>query len=175
MRYVALLRAINVGGHTVKMERLRTLFGELGLENIETFIASGNVLFDASARSIAALEKRIERHLHAALGYEVATFVRPVAALKDVLACHPFQRATEDGHALYVGFVASPLTNADRQALAAAETVIDFFHASERELFWLCHSSIRQTKVSMKALEKAIGRPATFRNVTTVRKLAAKA
>lgn len=58
-RYIALLRAINVGGHTVKMDRLRTLFAQVGLANVETFIASGNVIFDTPIQDTRALEQRI--------------------------------------------------------------------------------------------------------------------
>src|SRR6476620_4469524 len=76
MRLIAFLRAINVGGHTVKMEVLRRLFEELGFENVETFIASGNVIFDAPDDDQGALEKQIEGQLRTSLGYEVATFVR---------------------------------------------------------------------------------------------------
>jgi uncharacterized protein (DUF1697 family) len=50
-RYVALLRAINVGDHNVKMAHLRTLFDSLGVSNVETFIASGNVIFDSLAKN----------------------------------------------------------------------------------------------------------------------------
>ena len=60
MRYVALLRAVNVGGRTVKMDRLRTLFEELKLRNVETFIASGNVIFESTAGA-SALESRRAR------------------------------------------------------------------------------------------------------------------
>ncbi len=67
-RYVAFLRAINVGGHTVKMDYLRMLFEALGFSNVETFIASGNVIFDSKATSAKALEKRIEHCLAEALG-----------------------------------------------------------------------------------------------------------
>src|SRR6266545_8120025 len=77
-RYVALLRAINVGGHNVKMEELRRQFERLGLSNVETFIASGNVLFDAKSSSVSALEHKIEAGLRTALGYEVATMVRKI-------------------------------------------------------------------------------------------------
>ena len=66
-RLVAFLRAINVGGHIVKMDQLRKLFAELGFANVETFIARGNVLFDSSSKSGPALEKKIEKHLKAAL------------------------------------------------------------------------------------------------------------
>jgi uncharacterized protein (DUF1697 family) len=61
-RYVAFLRAINVGGHIVKMDYLRSLFEELGFTNVETFIASGNVVFDSSYKNPASLEKKIEGH-----------------------------------------------------------------------------------------------------------------
>ncbi|HXV86130.1 MAG TPA: DUF1697 domain-containing protein [Gemmatimonadales bacterium] len=67
--YVAFLRAINVGGHVVTMDRLRHLFGELGLDGVATFIASGNVVFRTGARNTAALERRIAPHLEDALGY----------------------------------------------------------------------------------------------------------
>ena len=73
-RFIALLRAINVGGHNVKMDRLRKLFESLGLSNVETFIASGNVIFDSLVESAETLEEKIERHLRESLGYEVATF-----------------------------------------------------------------------------------------------------
>jgi len=75
-RLIAFLRAINVGGHTVTMEKLRREFEGLGLKDVETFIASGNVIFTARQADTVALEKKIEARLHKALGYEVATFVR---------------------------------------------------------------------------------------------------
>ena len=61
-RYVAFLRAINVGGHTVKMDQLRRLFERLGFSKVETFIASGNVIFESASRSAKALEKNTEAH-----------------------------------------------------------------------------------------------------------------
>ena len=75
-RYVAFLRGLNVGGHTVKMDALRKHFEDLGFENVSTFIASGNVIFETKDAKPAALEKKIEQALERALGYEVATFLR---------------------------------------------------------------------------------------------------
>ncbi len=68
-KYVAFLRAINVGGHTVKMDYLRGLFEAIGSRNVETFIASGNVIFDSKSKNAPALERRIEKHLEETLGY----------------------------------------------------------------------------------------------------------
>jgi uncharacterized protein (DUF1697 family) len=78
-RYFAFLRAINVGGHTVTMENLRKLCESFGLSDVETFIASGNLIFQSSEPNTAALELKIASGLQSALGYEVATFIRSEA------------------------------------------------------------------------------------------------
>src|SRR4029077_5658519 len=74
--YAAFLRAVNVGGRIVKMEDLRRHLAAMGLANVETLIASGNVVFDAPAKSAEPLQARIEAGLKKSLGYEVKTFVR---------------------------------------------------------------------------------------------------
>jgi uncharacterized protein (DUF1697 family) len=89
MRYVALLRGINVGGHTVKMERLRAIFTALGCEGVRTYIQSGNVFFDAAADH-ATLAAHIERRLGEALGYEVPTFLRTVPEMTNIVERDPF-------------------------------------------------------------------------------------
>jgi uncharacterized protein (DUF1697 family) len=174
-RHVAFLRAINVGGHTVKMDRLRALFEELALKNVETFIASGNVLFDAPVAGITKLEARIEQHLEQALGYEVLTYIRPLASLAGVATDHPFDSHEADGHALSIGFLKEPLGPERLTALNALADGYDEFHLSNRQVYWLCHGRMSDSKLFGKVLDRAIGSPATFRNVTTVRKLAAKA
>ena len=75
-RYVAFLRAMNVGGHNVKMADLREQFTVLGFTNVTTFIASGNVRFSSRAENTTALEAQIETHLAAHLGFAVDTFIR---------------------------------------------------------------------------------------------------
>jgi len=83
-RYVALLRGINVGGHVVKMDRLRTVFAAIGCSDVETFIASGNVIFSSPSGDAAALERRAEAALEEALGYEVTTFIRTPEQLQSI-------------------------------------------------------------------------------------------
>ena len=175
-RHIAFLRAINVGGHTVKMSHLRALFEALGLRHVETFIASGNMLFDAPSRDAGALEDRIERHLREALGYPVATFLRAPAEVAAVAAYRPFGAAGPgDGHTLSVGFLkAAPSAEAARR-IAALRTGTDDFHVHGRELYWWCRTRLSESRVTGALLEKALGAPATFRNVTTVRRLALKA
>ena len=173
MRYVALLRAINVGGHTVRMDRLRALFEELKLGNVSTFIASGNVLFDSASKSLATMESRIERHLEGALGYSVATFIRPIAELPVIAASHPFEAFEAHGHSLSVGFLKAPPGADVRQRLAALESGYDEFHLHDRQVYWLCHGRMSDSRAWGAPLDKALGTPVTFRNITTMRKLAA--
>jgi uncharacterized protein (DUF1697 family) len=175
-RYIAFLRAINVGGHTVTMDRLRQLFAALGFANVETFIASGNVIFDAPAQARRALEEQIERHLRESLGYAVATFIRSTAELADIATCRPFPAADLDaaGASLYIGFLADPPTDAARGKLMALSTPTDDFRVHGREFYWLCRTKMSESTLTGAMLERALGMPATMRNVTTVRKMAAK-
>lgn len=175
-RYIAFLRAINVGGHNVKMEELRKDFEALGFSNVETFIASGNVIFDAPDKSDRALERRIEEQLKEALGYAVATFIRSVEEVKEIADYEPFPVAehAKEREVLYIAFVPEPLTEAAQQRLLALRTQVDDFQAHGREIYWLCRVRSSDSTISGALLEKTIGMPATMRNSTTVRKLAAK-
>ncbi len=174
-RYIAFLRAINVGGHTVKMDRLRELFEALGLTHVETFIASGNVLFDASSKNTQALEKKIEKHLADALGYEVATFIRTADEVVAVSKYEPFEPEPETNKAmLYVAFLKEQLGEDLKTKVMAFTSPMDAFHLHGRELYWLCRISSHESKFSAAALERAIKQPATFRNINTAKRLAAK-
>ncbi|HWN99785.1 MAG TPA: DUF1697 domain-containing protein [Blastocatellia bacterium] len=175
-KYVAFLRAINVGGHTVKMDELRGLFEALGFSKVETFIASGNVIFDSSSRNTKSLEKKVEAHLQDSLGYEVATFIRSIAELQAVARYMPFSEAElkVETNSLYVAFLAGEPGDKATQKLMSFMTEFDDFHVSGREAYWLCRTMLRESAFSMARLEKTLGMKATFRNSTTLKKLAAK-
>lgn len=176
-RLVALLRAINVGGHTVEMVKLKKLFEKLSFTGVETFIASGNVIFDApGARAgvaSAALEKRIAVHLEKSLGYEVATFVRTPEELAATLAHRAFPKERA-GSTLHIGFMGSPPAAAAAKQVLALTSDIDDFHVHGRELYWRCAGRFSDSVVSGPKLEKALGQPTTIRKITTVEKLAKK-
>ncbi len=166
-RYIAFLRAINVGGHTVKMDNLRQLFEEMDFSNVGTFIASGNVVFDSNATNLASLEKKIAKHLHKELGYEVATFIRTPIELAAIAAYQPFPKA-----AFNIAFLAEPPSAAAIQKLMALKTDIDDFHVHGREVYWLCRVRQSDSKFSNVALEKTLGQAATFRGARTIIKMA---
>ena len=175
-KYVAFLRAINVGGHTVRMDYLRQLFESLGLSNVETFIASGNVIFDSASKSAKALEKKIERRLKDELGYEVATFIRSAEEVAAVAAHEPFRGAGRkaEGQDLYVCFLADEPGEEATRRLLSLTSEADDFHVHGREVYWLCRKKLSGSGVSVAKLAKALGAQTTVRNTTTVKKIAEK-
>jgi uncharacterized protein (DUF1697 family) len=165
--HVAFLRAINVGGRRVSMERLRAPFEDLGLEEIATFIASGNVIF-RSSRKGGDLEDAIEVALEEALGFEVATFVRSSSRLARLVDDQPFG---SNGDLVHVGLLKRTPPAARKSALEAMTTKTDEVTARGRQIYWLARGGVGRATVSGAALENAVGQAATFRSLKMLRRL----
>jgi uncharacterized protein (DUF1697 family) len=175
-KYIAFLRAINVGGHTVKMDYLRRLFEAIGLSNVETFIASGNVIFDSRSKNTKALERKIEDHLQDTLGYKVTTFIRATSELVEIGHYKPFRdkELNAEGNLVYVAFLADNPSDTSKQKLLSLTTKVDALQVYGREVYWLRRTKIGESEFSGALLEKTLGMPATLRNLTTVKKIASK-
>lgn len=174
-RYISFLRAINVGGHIVKMDFLRQLFESLGFSNVETFIASGNVVFDTSSKNAQALERKIENRLREALGYEVATFIRTGAELAAIANHKPFRQSDLDtAAALNIALLANSPDDESKQKLMALRTDVDDFHINGREIYWLCRRRQSNSVITNAVFEKILGQKLTLRGANTIRKMAAK-
>lgn len=170
--YIAFLRAINVGGHTVKMDHLRQLFEELGFAKVETFIASGNVLFEAKAKDTATLEKKIATHLQKSLGYAVDTFIRTAAEVAELEKRSPFTPGKK-GQDIYIAFLHASPNTAAQAALMAVRNKFNDFAIVEREVYWSRLN--KDDSIFLKnSLEKLINMSATTRNLTTIQKLKQK-
>lgn len=90
-RFVAFLGSINVGGHRATKDELRATFGSLGHTGVETFLASGNVIFDAAAgASESRLSNEAEGALADALGFEVPVYLRSAAEARPIASREPF-------------------------------------------------------------------------------------
>ena len=169
--WVALLRAINVGGRTVKMDRLRAIFEALGYDSVRTFIASGNVLFTADGDEAGHIE-RIERGLADSLGFEVTTFLRDAAGLETALS-DPFPDEAGSG-TRYVAFLRTAPAAAARRRIEALSDDNDRLRVVGRDIHWLTHGRFSDSSVTAALLEKTAGAPATVRNVNTVGRLVKK-
>jgi uncharacterized protein (DUF1697 family) len=175
-RYVAFLRALNVGGHnTVKMEVLRAHFESMRFTAVETFIASGNVIFESRSKDLPALAATIENSLGKALGYPVSTFLRTDAEVAAIAQYQPFPPdAVSSAAGFWVGFLSAPLTSESIRRAIALKPEMDDFHIHGTEFYWLIRLRQSESKFSASVLEKALGIRVTFRGMNTVQKLAAK-
>lgn len=170
--YIAFLRAINVANRYVKKEALREPFVALGFENVQTYIQSGNVIFETAAQDTAELEQQIEDKLKEALGFEVPTMVRTAAELHAIAAREPFP-ATKYGEksVLYVTFLKDEPKDEQWQKLRGRADDIDEYYLQNRELFWLNHKHMGDSKMTNSKIEKLLKQTGTRRNISTVNKI----
>jgi uncharacterized protein (DUF1697 family) len=174
-RYFAFLRAVNVGGRTIVMARLRTLFESMGFSGVETFIASGNVVFDSTIKEPKRLEEKIARCLKETLGFDVPVFVRTESELKKISAHQTFPpNVLSQAQALTIAFLSERPTAKQREKLRDMTSPIDEFAVHGREMYWLCRVKQSDSKFSNAVFEKTIDIGATFRSMNTIQKMAAK-
>ena len=171
-RYVAFLRAINVGGHIVKMDRLRAICEAIPLSGVSTFIASGNLIFQ-SKKPAAHLEAAIEKRLRTELGYEVTTMVRTCAEVSAIVAHVEAHRLGPGGGVrLYVGFLKTTPSSRTASTVAALSNETDALSVHGRELYWRSSASFSLSTIAPAKLEKVASTPVTFRNFNTVQRIA---
>jgi uncharacterized protein (DUF1697 family) len=170
--YIALLRGINVGGHTVKMDRLRSLFGELGFSGVRSYIQTGNVFFESRETDKQALRTAIEQHLRAALGYEVAACVRSVEDMEQLLSLDPFKEiAATSEQRLAVAFLAEPTSVALPVPYWTPDGAYELVGMTPTELFVVWHLQNGRPGNSYGLLEKQVTVPATTRFWHTTAKI----
>ncbi len=178
--YIALLRGINVGGkNIIKMAELKHTFEAMGMSRIQTYIQSGNVLFESNEEE-EPLRKRIEHELEAAFGFSATVVLRTAEEFKMVVANCPFSEeevseadASSEGESLYVSFLLEEPSREGIERLRAFKNEGDEYRAEGREVFLLFRHSIRKSKLANN-LHK-LGVSSTVRNWKTINKLVALA
>jgi uncharacterized protein (DUF1697 family) len=160
--YVALLRAVNVGGRKLKMDDLKRIATEIGFDSPRTFIASGNLLF-VSDKPEGEVGRLLEQALREHMGAEVPVLVRTAEEIAAVDAANPF--AQEPGNKVVAIFLNDP--PADDAAASAKNVADERLALGTREIYVHFPSGQGQSKMSIGA-----ARAGTARNMNTVRKLA---
>lgn len=171
IRYIAFLRAINVGGRVVKMDDLKKMFAMPGFKNIATYIQSGNVVFDHTETDKEVLINKIETKLLKSLGYEVKTFLKTHPDLETVIKKNPFKKYPED-MGLHVSFLSGKPDEELVKLLLALQTEFEQFRFTNTEAYILVRKgAYGETKFSNTFLEKKLKLHATTRNWATVNKM----
>lgn len=172
MKYVAFLRPINVGGHAIiKMADLKKMFESAGLNNVQTYIQSGNVIFESEETNPDSLAKQIERQLEKAAEYKIELFVRTMRDLQSIAKRSPFK--AKDGEMVYVAFLDKKPGQKSQQALLVFRSDADHFAFKGRELYILRRDRERLV-FSTNFVEKILKMPTTTRNLTTITKIVEK-
>jgi uncharacterized protein (DUF1697 family) len=172
--YVALLRAVNVGGRRVSMADLRTLFTDLGAEDVVTYVQSGNVVF-GSPKKPGPLTNEVEQRIEKAFGIDVTVLLRTQAQLAKVLDANPFPDAEPKG--LHVTFLADTPERKLVAGLDPERGAPDEFRVVGREVYLHCPNGYGRSKLTNAYFEKQLAVAATTRNwrtVTTLSELAAR-
>jgi uncharacterized protein (DUF1697 family) len=175
-RCVAFLRGMNLGNRRIKNDELRAEFEALGLGNVATFRASGNVIFATAAGATeTALAKRIEHGLGEALGYEVPVFLRSGAEVAAIAAQAPFaaERVEASKGKLQVTLLSKQPATAARKKVLALASDADGLAIVGRELFWLPSGGTIDSELDLKAIDQALGK-GTMRTMGTIEQIAAK-
>lgn len=170
---ISLLRGINIGGHhKIKMDALRELYKSLGLQDAQTYLQSGNVVFRMKGRDHAKLAKRIEDAIAQSFGFRINVVLRTGSELSDVISRSPFaKRRGLDPKKLAVIFLKeAPRAECLRAALKI-ETAPEELRIDGREAYAYFPNGMGRPRMSWPKIERALKTSGTGRNWNTVTKL----
>jgi uncharacterized protein (DUF1697 family) len=172
-RYVALFGSINVAGNRLKMVDLRSAFEAEGFENVETVVASGNVLFDHPERPDEGLEEKLGLMMFDRFAMKSAALVRSRDSLAATIAENPF---AHDGQENFVHtlFLDGPVDPDGFAALAAGHSGPERIAMGDRALHIDYAAGVADSKLVGPFIERRIGRKGTARNLRSMRRILAK-
>jgi len=172
--YIALFRGINMGGHKkVAMSDLRDLAVDLGFDDVQTLLQSGNLVFKCPARAARSLEALLERETAKRLGIGTTVFVRTAADWKKIVAGNPFaEEAKRDPSHLAVMFLKDKPSAKNVEVLRSAIAGREYFHVRDRELYAAFPDGFAKTKFTLPLIDRKLETIGTGRNWNTVLKLA---
>lgn len=171
-KYIAFLRAVNVGGTTIiKMADLKKMFESFNLENVQTYIQTGNVIFESDEEDLSKLEEQIERQLEKASGKRIQLFVRTIREVAVIARSCPFE--PKNGQTVHVAILDKKPEKKSIHMLMDLCSEADDFAVDGKQAYNLRRDRDRSV-FSNNFIEKILGVPATTRNLTTIKKLAEK-
>ena len=171
--YVAMLRGINVGGNKkIKMDKLRSSFEALGLEQVKTYIQSGNVVFKTAKISPVALSRKLEERILGDFGFSVSVISRTVDEIQNTIANNPFlNQPGIDLEKLHVAFLSEGPTPAALKKLAELTLAPDRSRSLGKEVYFYFPNGVSGSSLWKHPLDRVLSVEATMRNWKTVNAL----
>ena len=172
MKYVALLRGINVGGkNKVKMETLREILSVAGFQNVKTYINSGNVIFETAKTDDKKLAKKIEKAIEKEFALKIKVMVRRIEEIESIIKNNPFAGQFENDKDLHVFFLDEELSVEKRELLLSNNNENEMFAVQNCEIFYLLRISFLDSLIGKDYIGKKLKVSATARNWRTVNKI----
>lgn len=173
--WIVLLRGINVGGKNIlPMNEFVRDLQALKLENIQTYIQSGNAIFRSSRKISPTLGTQIATQIERSHGFRPQVLLLSVDQLEEAIASNPFEEAEAEPKTLHLFFLASTPTAPDIKSLTEAKSSSERFHLTDHIFYLHAPDGTGRSKLAGRA-EKLLGVAVTARNWRTVLKLRALA
>ncbi|WP_353079651.1 DUF1697 domain-containing protein [Flavobacterium sp.] len=173
IKYLALLRGINVSGHNmIKMDALKKMLENMGFQNVETYIQSGNIFFDSEEENAASVGFKIKQEISKVFGYDVPVIMVSKTDLELCFKNNPYLKEKEcDIKKLYVAFISIELTAAAINDLKISNFKPDEAAIDSNRIYIKYAIGAGKTNLDQKYIEKKLNVVATIRNWNTVTKL----
>ncbi len=172
LEFISLVRGINVGGKTLKMDKLKSIYESLNLKDVKTYIQSGNVLFNSKNKNIEKIRNELESQIKNQTDLSVTIIIRTQKELKKILESNPFVNSgNEDIEHLYVTLLENESPKSSLKNLVPAKETKDAFKVAGKEIFLYCPDGYGRTVLSNDFFEKKLKMRATTRNWRTLNKL----
>lgn len=169
--YVALFRAINVGGkNALPMKELEAILEGLGARHVKTYIQSGNVVFEIPEKDVSRLASKMGQAIKQRFGFEPHVLLLELEDIERAIRKNPFPEAASDPQALHAGFLASKPEAPDLKGLDSLKSNRERFRLIDRVFYLHAPDGIGRSKLAARA-EKLLGVPMTDRNWRTVCKI----
>lgn len=169
--YILFLRGINVGGkNPLPMKEVVAVLEGLGSQKVNTYIQSGNAVFESTNKDASRLSKMISAEIKKRRGFEPHVLLLKLKDLERAITENPFPEAETDPGFLHVGFLASSPRNPNLKMLESIKSDSERFHLIDNVFYLHAPEGVGRSKLSTNA-EKLLGVPMTDRNWRTVLKV----
>ncbi len=173
MKYVALLRGINVvGRNTIKMAELREMFRDLDFSGVESYIASGNVIFESTELNERKIIANIENNIESRFSLKIEVMLRKMSEIVELIRLNPYIKLKGKESELYAVFLKNRLSDENKEKLLSNNDQFEEFQVFGRDIFCLMKKGYTKSLLGKKYIDNKLKTPATVRNWRTVNKIA---
>ncbi len=159
----------------MRSEKLRAVFEELGFENVQSVISSGNIIFESTESDTSKLERRIEKAFPKELGFHSSVLVRTMENLQSIVKAHPFSSTPDTPSSrLNVSFLQKPVRAMPNVPYKSSEGGFRIFKIDNRTLGVIVNTEVVSTIDAMNWLESEFGKGVTTRTWKTIHRILKK-